>query len=636
MPHPKPITSTPVFQLPGCVPATFAERLAGRTVRFALPAGVRRRLKTPARIDPVTWAERYRVVTDGPHTGRWRRSLAPQAVKIMEVFSKQWVREVWLCGVEQASKTNAMLNVLGWSIDVAPGNIFYRMPTESTMNKVFGSKVRPMLRQSPRLKKYLSARADDTTLEKIELAHGVTIFPAYANSPASMATWPAKYCYVDEVDKCPTRSGKETDPITLIRKRLRTWRGRGKAFYSSTPAQQFIYSGMRGCVQQWEYRLRCIGCGELIAPDGECLVIPEEVTAAELDPARVRLACPSCGLQLDEPARLEGARRAAWVCVAGAEVRQPRTVGFHLPAWGCLDISLHEIATAWLKAQAGKITDVIAWHNGYLAQDYEDERHDRDYDDVLKHVDGAMPRSVVPADPAALILVADTQQVGFYYNLWAFGFGEALDAWVIQYGYVEHFSALIDLAAQNYTDAVGTAYRPLAGFIDSGGGTDPHHPQHSRTAEVYEFCRQNPFFKPLKGRRDQAQPWNISRLDYYPNQGKGKKVAIPGGINLYLLNVTLYKGDLHRKLMLDPGAAGSIRLHADTDKGYAKQLCAEYQDERGWWVCPSGRDNHHWDAAVYALAAADIVGIRNFRRQTDEEKPAYKVYSKGVVPPWKR
>ena len=62
------------------------------------------------------------------------------------------------------------------------------------------------------------------------------------------------------------------------------------------------------------------------------------------------------------------------------------------------------------------------------------------------------------------------------------------------------------------------------------------------------------------------------------------------------------------------------------DKNFAKQMCAEYQDERGYWICPKGKDNHHWDIAVYGLALADIMGIRDKRRV---KKAAVKRVKKG-------
>ncbi len=259
--------------------------------------------------------------------------------------------------------------------------------------------------------------------------------------------------------------------------------------------------------------------------------------------------------------------------------------------------------------------------------DYSFENQDRKEDFILRLKDEAQPRGIVPRDISYLMMIADTQQSGFHYKVVAFGWGDAIPATMIAHGFVASFNQLHAIATQEWLSADGESYRCQSGWIDSGGGTDPNHPKHSRTVEVYRFCRQNPFWRPIKGRRTMEQAWNVKRLDFYPSSA-GKKVAIPGGLNLYMLNVTLFKDELAGKLQIEPGDPGAIALHAETSSDYAAQLCAEYRDDRGFWICPKGKDNHQWDCWVYALAAAEIIGIRDFRKERRQE--AYTVYSKGV------
>ena len=589
-------------------------------------------MRTPEKMRVSEHAARYRIVTDGPHQGRWRHDLAPHTVKIMDTYGLPWVREIWYCASEQSGKTATMLNCLHWAADCDPGDIFYMMPTEQTANKITGKKLKPLVQQSPRLKKYLTSRQDDITLSGIRLSHGVTIHPAWANSPASMATWSAKHCFGDEVDKGQEMSGREADRITLIRKRGRLYKGRYKRFFASTPAQLHIYKGMLACAQVWEWRVRCPHCEKLIRMEAEHLDL-EGITAEQIEAGRqVRYACQECGSLWDDVDREAAIRAGHWVCVKGADVVRPSRVGFHHRAWECLDVPLSEIALAWLAARDGTTVEKIAWANGYEAIDYVFEQQDRKEDFILRLRDESMPRGVVPPDTAYLMIIADTQQQGFHYKVVAFGWGRDLDAAMIDHGFVRSFANLVDVASRVFKDAEGREYRCQSGWIDSGGGTNPGRPKHSRTVEVYEFCRRNPFWKPLKGRRTMEQAWNVKRLDYYPSS-VGKKIPIPGGLNLYTINVTIHKDELARKLQIEPGDPGGIRLHAQTDSGYARQLCAEYQDERGWWICPKGKDNHQWDCWVYALAAAEIIGIRNWRREPEKSRVTVRT-SKKVREIW--
>jgi terminase, large subunit len=610
-----------ILDVPTFLPGYIRHRLSGQPIgsdrqpSITIPYQVKRILQQPEKISVSEHARKYRVVTDGAHEGRWRHEYAPHTVKIMDTFGAPWVREVWFCGVEQSGKTNTMLNCMAWAIDCDPGNIYYLMPTEDTGAKITGGKIKPMLAKSPRLSRLVSDRQDDTSLSRIKLLNGVTIFPAHANSATAMATWAAKFCFGDEVDKYPPMAGKEADPITLIKKRNRTYKGRYKRFFSSTPAGMYIHQGMQDCHQVYEYRERCPDCGQHIRMEADNLVMPPDPTPEMIELEGCEYACNECGSLWDEAARITAIKTGGWFVTKGGNLSRPEKVGFHHRAWDCLDIGLTEIAVAYLKGKSGPMADRVAWANGYEAIDYKHERKDRAEDYILRLVDQTLPRAVVPRDTSCLMMIADTQRKGFFYQIIAYGFGQDLPVKVIDHGYVERFDGLANIANREWCDADDRPHRIAAAWIDSGGGTSDNNPKHSRTKEVYAFCKLNPVFRPLKGRQRQTQPWNSTLLEFFPSK-KGSKIPIRGGLILYTINVTLYKDELATKLQVEPGDPGAITLHAEMGMDYAQQMCAEFRDDRGYWQCPRGKDNHHWDISVYALAAADIAGIRKMK-QTD-------------------
>lgn len=619
--------------VPAFVPGSVRAELAGRRVVIErLPVAVRRRMVTPQRLRVSEHAASYRKVTDGAHVGAWRHEYAPHTVKIMDTWMLPHVREVWFCASEQDGKTAAMTNCLHWSVDCDPGDIFYLMASENTAQRVMGKKILPMIRASERLRRYQTGRADDLGLSQVRFNHGVTIWPAWANSPASMASFPAKYLFGDEVDKYPAQAGKEASPVVLLRKRGRLFRGASKAFFASSPGEaRIIFSGTMGCHQVYQWALACPHCQELVRPTGEQFegIIDPKADPESITAEQARLACPSCGAHWDELDRETAIRTGRWLCVKGTEVARPRTVGFWRRGWDCPDISLVELAVAWLRAQQGGVAEKVAWANGYECTDYDAERKDRQEEVILALVDEHRPKTVVPDEACCLIALADTQRIGFYYQVWALGWGPDVPVWMIDHNFVERFDHLVDLGAREWHTADGTAHRIVTGLLDSGGGTQPDRPKHSRTVEVYDFCRLNPLWRPIKGRRTMAGNWTATRLDYYPNR-MGKKIPIPGGLVLYILNVTVYKNELARRLQAGLGAPGCITLHAATGLDYAKQLCSEYQDERGYWQCPRGKANHHWDIGVYGMAAIDILGLRNKRKPTGETPPARRILSRGV------
>ena len=626
--------------IPAFVPALVRPLLAGKHfILDKLPQPVCRRMRPPPLIAVSEHARLYRRVTEEPHLGPWRHDLAPHTVKIMDAFGQPYVREIWFCGSEQSGKTQTILNCLHWAIDVAPGSVYFLMPTESTAQKVMLDKLIPMFRASPRLRKLLSKRDDDVSLYRVAFQHGVIIRPAWANSAASMATFSARYAFGDEIDKYPPTVGKETGPIELVRKRGRLYKGRFKRFFASTPAQGEIYRGMLACQQVWEMRHRCPHCGQLFRPSADGLVLPAGLTATDIDAATpISYACTLCGGLIDETARQELLKEPCWLCIKGDNLLRPSTIGWHHRAWDCRDVPLYEIAQAWLRAQSGGVAEKIAWANGYEVEDYELETPEMQEDYILRLRDESLPRGLVPPGTACLILTADTQQLGFHYALWAFGWGEALPCTLIEHGFVESFPDLQAVAARPRRDSQGRECWIDSGWIDSGGGTDPFHPQHSRTEEVYRFCKASPFWRPLKGVRKIDGAWggSVKRLEFYPSRG-GRMEAIPGGLLLYRVDVTLYKNEAARKLQIEPEDPGAIRLYADVTSEYARQLCAELRDERGWWQCPSGRANHQWDCLVYALAAAGFRHVRDWQQPEPGEAPAgqaelvqTRIYSRGV------
>ena len=643
--------AAPVFRLYRCAPVPVLKRLSGRSVTsercpvLAIPKRYQRFLVTPERIDALTFAERYRVVPDSAaHSGKWRRQHAPHTAKILKAFSDPRVREVWYCASEQSGKTMTLTNCLAWSVEQLAGDIFYLMPGEEAAKNVVEQLLKPLFEKSDHLKGYLSSRKDDTANTRIRLRNGKIIRPSWATSALSMATWAAQCVFCDEVDKYVFQSGssavdknssaqkKETDPITLIRKRTRTFRGREKFFFCSTPAGRYVRKGTISCHQVWEWHQRCPHCEKLIRPEGEHLDY-EGKTIDQVDRDGITLACHKCGGDIDEQQRIQAIRAGSWVAIKGESIARPERVGFIHRAWDCLDVTLKEIGVAWLKNLSGNLTDKIAWQNGIEADDYQHEQKDREEDQILRLVDENLPRGTVPENTSKILMLVDTQKRGFFYQVWACGYGPDVSTTMIDHGYVERQAHLIDLANKEWLQADSTPHKVLRAYIDSGGGTDPHNRKHSRTSAVYEFCRKNKKFLPIKGNSRQDEIWSTKKIDFYPTRS-GRKIPMKNGPILYKLQVNHWKDELAEKLLISPGAPGCITLHAGTGTDYAKQMCAEYADERGQWHCPRGKANHHWDGGVYLRAAITIEQLANKRPPVNRPTPQPKPKRRNFVTGW--
>lgn len=637
---------------PDYIPSAIANQLAGRSFEFKLPAPVKAALRVPKKIKVTAHAEKYRVVTEPPHTGPWRRYHAPHSVKIMDTFALPHVREVWFCAPEQSGKTSTMLNCLHWGAHVQPGDIFYLLPDDKSARKIISEKIRPLIEQSKCLSEIMTGKEKDFTLNKIKLGNGVRIFPAWATSPASMAMFPARYAFGDEIDKGAELSGRETDRVTLIKKRLRLFGRRAKGFFASTPAGLFVYKGVYACPQVWEYRPVCPDCGKPVKMDIAWVdLVGATVEDIEGGVFKVEYICPHNGCVWDAQRREQAIRTGYWECVKGDHLARPSKVGFHMSSFDCVDVSMEEIAVAYLNAQSGSVVHKIAWANGYECKDYEYEEADHEVEYILRLVDPGQEWGVCPDNPSAVLLVADTQQVGFWYQVFALGWGADFDVTPIDYGYVKDFDGLVSIQDKTYRSPSGKLYQAESGWIDSGGGLDKDKKKHTRPVQVINFCKdtrfwvnRRPFWHPLKGWGPRELAWDQSKIEFYPSS-VGKKIPIPGGLILTRVNSNLWKDELDRRLRIEPGEPGAIRLPVfravdgkqdnEAAERYAKQFCAWYRKDNGIWKSVSGRDDHLGDIICYLFAIADMLGVKDRKKavkrtEAEEKKGSIRILSSGA------
>lgn len=595
--------------VPGWLPEDRRRRLSGRRVKVRIRPGVRARLRTLPRIPVSEWSERYRRMPSAESfEGKWRREFAPHAVRIMDIWAQPWVRELWFCGPDQASKTNTMLSCLGWSIERDPGNIFYTMQDEKKTKEIVGDKLIPMLRLSDPLRRLISPRADDTAIGKIRLANGVHIRAAWASSAGSTATFSAKYTFNDEVDKWES-VGNETDPVRRIRKRAKNFPLDHKHFFGSTPAGRYIYKGVMACRQVIAYAGRCPHCGELILMDEAHFVIPDGWGKAEIeaDPAAIGYACNACAAFWDEYDRKDAFEQGDWICIKGADIAKPETVGAHLSGMITPDMRMAAIAVTIVEARGGDVSAQKDLAHGIKCIDYEEEKLAAAEPEKVLTFRSELPRNLVPPQTAMLALLVDTQQSSFYYQLWALGYAPAVDLHMVRHGIVEQFADIEGLLERTWQCADGRNFRIVAGLIDSGG-TRKGYQKHSRTVEVYDWCSRNRVMMPHKGLGGRTGDM-ISYKDVVTLPGTNTR--IPGGLKRANLRVDTFKDELERRLAKEPDDPGALSFHCDIDAAFAKHYCAEHKDDAGNWIHdPKKGRNDYFDCTVYALALREIVKLR--------------------------
>lgn len=139
------------------------------------------------------------------------------------------------------------------------------------------------------------------------------------------------------------------------------------------------------------------------------------------------------------------------------------------------------------------------------------------------------------------------------------------------------------------------------------------------TTEVYDFCLAHQgLVLPNQGKQQMNVEYSYSPVLHYPGTNRPE----PGALKLLRGHTTSWKEKLSMQLRVAPTDPGAWHYHGQISEEWARGICAENKDQKtGAWVCPSGRANHSWAVAHYALIAADILGIRVWKREPEQAPP---------------
>jgi len=287
--------------------------------------------------------------------------------------------------------------------------------------------------------------------------------------------------------------------------------------------------------------------------------------------------------------------------------RDRSKVSYHLSEmyspWSTWDDLVLKFKEANANAKIGIFDKLQNFVNSSLAQPWEAPVDKQKTEDEIIRLKDDRPAGTVHPETLMVTAGVDTQDNGFWYVIR--GWGENMQSWLIRYGFVLNTDDLDQvLLRDRYTDMQGREYIVNLAVIDAMG---------HRTSEIYDYCRGRRGFLPAKGEQRMANPHAISKIDKYP----GTTIAIPGGVNLLRHNTNYFKDMLSTKMNVPAADPGAFLMHADLNSDYIKHMTAEFKNEKGFWECPKGKDNHLWDCEALAIVAADFNGARYMKKKSD-------------------
>lgn len=546
--------------------------------------------------------------------GKWSTDRTPYLREIMDAFSDPTVEMITVMASTQVGKTECLLNMMAYGIDQDPGSMLLVMPREEDVISINQRRIRPMLESSPQLSRHLSDQKAHNKNKEIRLSRNF-VNMASAGSPADLASRPVRYVFADEVDKYPAFSGKEASPIDLMIERTRTFWNR-KIVITSTPTTTdgYVYRSYQRSDQR-QYHVPCPHCQKqqfLVFPQVKW---PEDAS----DPAVIRserlawYECIECGGRISDLDKTEMLQAGSWVSQSESISHRGYQISALYSPW----LTWSDVAAKFKEAQdPPSLMNVV---NSWFGQPWAEKVEAVDDSEVSKR-QKPYARGTVPEGASVLTAGVDVQADHLWYTIRAWGPKEV--SYLVEAGRLDtDLDGLLPIIINRQFPG---GHRVRLTMIDSGYRTD----------EVYRFCRHYPdLCRPVKGQQKMTGvPIRTSKIDKTSIGDPMKR-----SIRLFLIDTNHFKDKLSRMQTAQDGDHGAWNLHENVSADYLSQVTSEHKilkrntrtgvTQAVWTRKPGTGGNHLFDAEVYALAGADLLGVYAL---PEDEQPA------EITPPPKR
>jgi phage terminase large subunit GpA-like protein len=567
-------------------------------------------LKAPEKLTVSEWAEKYRILDESSNfSGKWSNDITPYLVGVMDAFNDPYIQEINFVKPTQVGGTEAMLNMLGWIIMDNPSPTMIIYPSDDLAKDTSNDRLKPSLTKTPEI----AERFYPNSSKELNLKfRGMNIYLRGSGSPGKLASKAIKFLFFDEIDKMEGATRKEASPYNLAKERTRTYTYSKKIYTTSTPTLKtnYVWNIHEEADEQRNYFVPCPHCGEFIVFRWKQIHFSGDENLTNEERARTAVyICQECGCEITDKDKIKMLRKGKWQDVKKNCVGKARRVSFWLNALYSRFLTWSEIALEFLssKDDPEKLQNFV---NSWLAEPWEDTKLKTSAELVLERQTD-IPELIVPDWAKLLTGGVDVQENCLYWTIRAWG--DYITSQNVAHGQAFSFDEIEEVMNLQYTTESGHPMVVDLCLIDSGYNAD----------STYDFCARNmDWALPVKGSSNPMQ-------SHYKFSTVNKTTSIAHGMNLVLVDGGKYKDMIASRLRKENGT-GSWMVYKDCDMEYAKQVTAEHkvsvksgQHKRLEWVIKTSHaDNHYLDCEVYAMAAADTLGVRMLHLQGQKPEVA--------------
>lgn len=590
-----------------------------------------------ARPDPELrcdeWSEAHMVLPkSSSEPGPYRLERTPYARRVLQVLSPGHpAKRVVVRAASQMLKTQTAINWMLSCIHLAPANILALQPTDK-LAKRLSARLAASIRDVPAVAAAVAqprSRDSRNTIDAKDFKGGA-LYITTAGAASNLAEIPARYVYLDEVDRMESSVEGEGDPVELAEARTTTFSSNCKIYATSSPTIENFskIDTLYAMGTREAYHVPCPHCHHLHELVQENFHYSRDPETGYM--SRAWFVCPDCGAEIDE--RHKGwmlrdeamGGMARWVADSEGD---GETVSFHISAFYAKpgDISWLALARQHARAEErrerGDSDAMRVYYNTRLALSYNDTDASASADQLIERAKAETYQLRLIPDPALVLTMAvDTQPDRLEVQIEAWG--PEMEHWVMDYQVLTGdpteppsrpgsvWQRLEQLRATPLYHVSGVPIYISAYAIDSGG---------LNTQDVYNFGagRERSGCVIIKGANRPEKPIISSVPTKVDIDWNGRRVD--KGARLWFIGTDTAKEWLYSRLKR-AGGPGAMHMHTGLGKAWFDGLVAERPlrklNKRGQvvtiWVKPPGARNEPWDTSVYNLAIAHKLGLHKW------------------------
>lgn len=494
----------------------------------------------------------------------------------------------------QVGYTEILMNINGYFIDQDPSPILNVQPTVEMGQTFSKDRIAPMVRDTPCLTEKVaeagSKKSGNTMLHKTFPGGHLTI--TGANSAAGLASRPIRIALFDEVDRYPPSAGSEGDPVSLGKKRTRTFWNR-KIVLGSTPTDK----GISRIEDEWNksdkrrYFVPCPHCGEQHHFQFKDFHFREIGSPDE--PVWV---CPDCGGMVVDADKHDMIAAGEWIATAEFD----GIAGFHINEFYSPWSTWSEMIKEFLRVKSNPV-QLKTWVNTSLGETWEEKGASLDPDTIAARAE--MYQAQAPLGVQLITAGVDVQKDRFEVDV--YGWSETMEGWHIDRQVIPadtsqlaEWTRLDDyLLNAQFEHQAGSQMQIVATCVDSSYLTDV----------VYAYCakRYARHIYAIKGDDGAGKP--IAKVMAKP------RTPGPKPPRMFVLGSDTIKGLIHSGLKMDEPGPGYLHFNTEQDQEFFNQLASEKpvaKMRRGFrvieWEKVKER-NEAFDNTCYARAAVTIL-----------------------------